>query len=140
MKKIIAFTLIAEVFHRKKRQLANSVFILASAAGGGLGMVISGQLVSIVEATIHLLPETLQALETWRLAFLYAAAPAPIMIALVATIVIHNSRTYAEKKSRNSSAESDSEGSSNNDEHYHDRLQMWTHLTKYKKTLIPLLP
>ena len=139
----IAFTLIAEVFHRKKRQLANSVFVLASAAGGGLGMVISGQLVTIVEATIHLLPTAMQEMETWRIAFLYAAAPAPLMVLLVATIKIKNSMQYAEKKGQVETIEVEStegvhpEKTVGEAPNVVGQLSMFHHLKQHRTTLLP---
>lgn len=84
----ITFAMIPQLFGKKKRQLANSIFILAAAASGGLGMVLAGQLVSIMESVRDILPMALQQLEGWRLSFLAAAAPAPLMILLVATIRI----------------------------------------------------
>lgn len=92
----ITFALIPELFARSKRQLANSIFVIAATAGGGVGLVVSGQLTVIVEAVRHLLPENLQLLENWRLSFLLAAAPAPIMMLLIGTIrVVHTKQVEA---------------------------------------------
>jgi MFS family permease len=83
----ITFTLIAELFRGPKRQLANSVFIVASAAGGGLGMMLAGQLVGVVESSHGSFPAGLASMEPWRITFLMAALPAPLMMLLVGTIM-----------------------------------------------------
>lgn len=86
----IMFALIPQLFGRSKRQLANSIFVLAAAASGGLGMVLAGQLVGFAEFARDMLPAALQNLEAWRLSFLIAAAPAPIMVLLIATVhIVH---------------------------------------------------
>jgi MFS family permease len=82
----ITYTLIAELFRGPKRQLANSVFVVASATGGGLGMMLAGQLVGLVEASHASFPGALGELEPWRVTFLLAALPAPLMMLLVGTI------------------------------------------------------
>jgi MFS family permease len=82
----ITYTLIAELFRGPRRQLANSVFVVASATGGGLGMMIAGQLVGFVEATHASFPAALSHLEPWRVTFFVAALPAPLMMLLIGTI------------------------------------------------------
>jgi MFS family permease len=82
----ITYALIAEKFRGSKRQLANSVFVLAAATGGGAAMVITGQLVGAADAVRPLLPAALQSLESWRISFLLAALPAPLMVLLALTI------------------------------------------------------
>ena len=86
----IMFALIPQLFGRGKRQIANSIFVLAAAASGGLGMVLAGQLVGFADLIRDMLPAALQALEAWRLSFLIAAAPAPLMVLLIATVHIKN--------------------------------------------------
>ena len=82
----ITFAMIPRMFGRAKRQIANSIFVLAAAASGGLGMVLAGQLVGFVEVIRDLLPVAIQGFEAWRLSFLVAAAPAPLMIVLIYTV------------------------------------------------------
>jgi MFS family permease len=82
----ITYTLIAEMFRGNRRQTANSTFVVATAAGGGAAMVITGQIVGAADAVRPLLPMALQSLESWRISFLMAALPAPPMILLIATI------------------------------------------------------
>lgn len=122
----ITFALIADLFHRRQRQLANSVFVLASAAGGGLGMVLSGQLVTIVDVTRDVLPLALQDLESWRLAFLYAAMPAPIMIVLIATIRAIRSAQSSETDNGDPVEAANGIG-------------LGEHLRRHKKVLIPFI-
>lgn len=82
----ITYSMIAEKFRGSKRQLANSVFVLAAATGGGLAMVITGQLVGTAESVRPLLPAAWQGLEGWRISFLLASLPAPLMVLLALTI------------------------------------------------------
>jgi MFS family permease len=82
----ITYALIAEKFRGNKRQLANSVFVLVAAAGGGAAMVITGQLVQAADAARAFLPAAWQGLENWRISFLLAAMPAPVMVLLAMTI------------------------------------------------------
>ncbi len=82
----ITFAMIPRMFGKAKRQIANSIFVLAAAASGGLGMVLAGQLVGFVEVIRDLLPAAIQGFEAWRLSFLVAAAPAPLMILLIYTV------------------------------------------------------
>lgn len=79
----VAVSLIPDLFDRQRRQLANSIFALAAASAGGLAYAIGGQIPGLVEVVRPQLPVSLQALETWRLSFFAAAAPAPLMIALI---------------------------------------------------------
>lgn len=92
----IVYALIPDLFPREKRQAANSIYALASTATGGLAMVLTGQVVGSVELFRHYLPGALQALDGWRLAMFAAAAPAPLMVMFIATIVIrHRERAAA---------------------------------------------
>jgi len=92
----ITYALIADLFRGRRRQMANSIFVVAAAAGGGLAMFIAGQLVAAGDDVRPLLPSGLQGLEDWRISFFMAAMPAPLMAALVFTIrQIGQARTSA---------------------------------------------
>jgi cyanate permease len=52
-------------------------------------MVLGGQLIAGAEALRPALPADLQTLETWRLSFLLAALPAPLMVLLVLTVPLN---------------------------------------------------
>ena len=82
----ITYAVIAELFPLRRRQFANSIFVLATAAGGGVAMALAGQLVVVVEAHRSLLPAFLQGSDAWRVSFGLAALPAPLMILALFTI------------------------------------------------------
>lgn len=82
----IAYALIGESFRGRQRQTANSIFVVAAATGGGLAMVITGQVITWTEPARALMPLALQGLEGWRLSFLLAALPAPLLIAVILTL------------------------------------------------------
>jgi MFS family permease len=82
----LTFALIPDLFDRRQRQLANSIFALASAASGALGLVICGQIVTGVASARPTLPAYLHGFADWQLSFFAAAAPAPIMLLVVATL------------------------------------------------------
>lgn len=84
----IAWALIPLLFYGAQRQLANSIFAVTAVGGGALAIVLSGQLVSSVEAMRPVLPSALQGWEGWRLSFVAAAMPAPLMIALVLSMAV----------------------------------------------------
>jgi MFS family permease len=85
----LVFAAIPDLFDRRTRQLANSVFAVAGTMTGALAMVLGGQLIAGAEALRPTLPADLQTLETWRLSFLLAALPAPLMVLLVLTVPLN---------------------------------------------------
>ncbi len=91
----IVYSLIPDLFRDKKRQLANSVFALASTASGSLALAICGQLIAGVESFRGLLPIGMQSLDGWRLSFFAAALPAPVMVLLITTIAVRRGRRSA---------------------------------------------
>jgi len=91
----IVYSLIPDLFRDKKRQLANSVFALASTASGSLALAICGQLIAGVESFRGVLPAGMQGLDGWRLSFFAAALPAPLMVLLIATIAVRRGRRAA---------------------------------------------
>jgi MFS family permease len=84
----IVYALIPDLFPEKQRQTANSIYAVASTVTGGLALALTGQVVGSVELMRGGLPGALQAMDAWRLAMFVVAAPAPIMVMLIATIVI----------------------------------------------------
>jgi MFS family permease len=85
----LVFAAIPDLFDRKTRQLANSVFAVAGTTTGALAMVLGGQLIAGADSLRAGLPPELQTLETWRLSFLLAALPAPLMVLLVLTVPLN---------------------------------------------------
>jgi len=88
----IVFGLIPDIMPEHRRALANSIYSLAGALGGGLGMAASGGLVHSMDAIRPLLPSTLQGFEVWRLAFLAVAMPGPVVALLILLIRMHPRR------------------------------------------------
>lgn len=84
----IAWALIPLIFFGAQRQLANSIFAVTAVGGGAAAIVLSGQLVSGVDVARPLLPAALQGWEAWRLSFLAAALPGPLMIVLVLSMAV----------------------------------------------------
>lgn len=88
----LTFAAIPDLFSKKNRQLANSVFAIVATTSGALAMIVGGQLVSSADAARPFLPEAFGPLEGWRLAFLLVALPAPLMVALVFTVPLNRRR------------------------------------------------
>lgn len=84
----VIFALIPEMFRNQKRQLANSLNMVASRVGIGLVIALCGYLSVLADAARPWLPASLQAMETWRLTFFAAALPAPIFIVLLLTLPV----------------------------------------------------
>ena len=82
----IVFGLIPEVFRNRKRIVANAVYSATTKLGASLGVAFCGWVVWAVEHHRALLPESLRALDGWRLAFFGAATPALVIIPLLLSI------------------------------------------------------
>ena len=80
----VAFAMIPEMFTAPApRQLANSIFVVATNMGRGIVIGYCGFVIAGVDAMRALLPAGLTHLDGWRLTFLAAALPAPILLAAV---------------------------------------------------------
>lgn len=79
----IAYALIPELFRGRQRHLANSTLILGGRLGMGLVIAFSGWLIHGIDLWREALPELLQGLPTWRLAFLATALPGLIFVPLI---------------------------------------------------------
>lgn len=79
----ITYAIIPNLFPPRRLQLANSTFAMVTGVGGGATIALCGLLIAGVEDLRPQLPADLQALEGWRLSFLAAALPAPVMVALL---------------------------------------------------------
>jgi MFS family permease len=82
----ITYALIPSLFAPQRRQLANSTFTMATGIGGGATIALCGFLVTNVESLRPWLPLSMQGMEGWRLSFLVAALPGPLMALLVLSI------------------------------------------------------
>lgn len=92
----IVYGLIPDIVSERRRVLANGVYTLAVILGSGLGMTLSGALVQSLDSVRPLLPSGLQALESWRLAFLAVALPGPLVALAVLLIRLHPQRGGAD--------------------------------------------
>ncbi len=82
----IAYAMIPDLFGEKKRQMANSVFAMASMSASSLALALCGQVISLVDVVRGSLPLALQGLESWRLGFFAVALPAPLLVLMIASI------------------------------------------------------
>ena len=82
----IVYTLIPELFRDRARMTANAIYSVATSLGFGLASAACAGIVIGIPSLRPWLPAALAGLTDWRLAFIVAAAPAPFMIALLATI------------------------------------------------------
>lgn len=76
---------IPDLFEGRQRTAANLVYYVASGLGMSLGYGLGGLMIAAVEPLRALLPGLLAHLESWRLAFVAVAAPAPLFLLLLAT-------------------------------------------------------
>lgn len=80
----VAFAMIPEMFKAPgPRQLANSIFVVATQMGRGIVIGYCGLVIAGVDSVRALLPLGLADLDGWRLTFLAAALPAPVLLAAI---------------------------------------------------------
>ena len=88
----IIYALIPEIVPARRRMLVNGIYALASVFGAGLGMGLSGYFIQLVGSVRPDLPVVWQAYETWRLAFMVVAIPAPLVALMLLLIRRHPER------------------------------------------------
>lgn len=76
---------IPDLFEGRQRTAANLVYYVASGLGMSLGYGLGGLTIAAVGPLRTLLPASLAHLESWRLAFIAVAVPAPLVLLLLAT-------------------------------------------------------
>jgi len=91
----IVYSLIPDLFSGQSRIRANLLFFGASVLGIGLGLTLAGAALGFVESIRPALPEGLNGLAGWRLAFLAVALPGP-PIALAIALIGTTRRTVAQ--------------------------------------------
>jgi MFS family permease len=91
----IAYALIPELFRGGQRQLANSLFIVTGRLVVGLVIALCGWMIYAIELWRGLLPDMLQALPTWRLAFFATALPAVLFVPLILLLPISKRKLAA---------------------------------------------
>ncbi|MDT9598755.1 MFS transporter [Sphingosinicella rhizophila] len=80
----VGIAFVPELFKGRKRLLANSIFYLFGFMGLAGGLIVSGAVMALADLVHADLPTSMQALESWRLAFFLVAAPTPIFLFLIA--------------------------------------------------------
>jgi MFS family permease len=90
----IAYALIPELFRGGQRQLANSLFIVTGRLVVGLVIAMCGWMIHAIDLWRPLLPDVLQALPTWRLAFFATALPGIVFVPMILLLPI-NKRALA---------------------------------------------
>jgi MFS family permease len=82
----VFYSIVPDLFPGKSRTTANLVFFGAFTIGAGVGVALSGSVISLIEAHRASLPPALSQLAAWRLTFLAVAAPGILIGLLVALI------------------------------------------------------
>ena len=80
----LAYSAIPDLFAGKRRLLANQVFYIAMILSAAVGIGFGGAADFALDSIKKSLPVAFAGLESWRMVFLLVAAPAPILIGLVA--------------------------------------------------------
>lgn len=87
----IVYGLIPELFRGGRRLVANTVYAATSNVGSATSFIFSGLIIGMIHTIRPGLPPDLQAMDTWRLAFLAVAIPGPLMALLILTLGIRRS-------------------------------------------------
>lgn len=88
----VMYALIPLFFFGRQRQIANSIAMMATVGGGALAFTVAGQIISLMSSAGSYLPGAIGDLAPWRLSLIAAAALAPLMILLVLTIRVPQTR------------------------------------------------
>ena len=76
--------IVPDLFHGRKRVLANGINYFAAYVGIALALALGGAALGALNAVHQNLPPALRQFESWRLAFFALALPAPLMLLLIA--------------------------------------------------------
>lgn len=82
----IIFSMLPDLFPERQRNAANFAFFAAALLGAAAGFGLGGAMLAWLGRHQHALPGMLAGMDTWRVALIVAAAPAPIFVLLLRTI------------------------------------------------------
>lgn len=88
----IAASYVPELFKGRKRLLANSLIYIFAYLGIAVGLALGGSAIGMLDAAHKDLPASLQAFQSWRLAFFLVALPAPLFLLLLVFTRLGRSR------------------------------------------------
>lgn len=88
----IAASYVPELFKGRKRLLANSLIYIFAYLGIAAGLALGGSAIGMLDAAHKDLPASLQAFQSWRLAFFLVALPAPLFLLLLVFTRLGRSR------------------------------------------------
>ncbi|HWE44570.1 MAG TPA: MFS transporter [Caulobacteraceae bacterium] len=82
----IIYAMIPDLFPERRRNAANFIFYTGSMLGAGAGMALGGALLHGLAISHGDLPAWLAGIDTWRVAMMAVALPAPLFFLLVLTM------------------------------------------------------
>ena len=82
----IVYAMIPDLFPERKRHTANLIFYAGSLFGAGIGMALGGAMLEWLATSPAILPASLAAVDSWRIAMVAIALPGPLFFLLVATM------------------------------------------------------
>lgn len=94
-----AYSLIADYFPTRRRATAMSVYSIGVFIGAGAALIVGGQVIEIVTRGPELVLPFLGPLRPWQTAFLYVAAPGPVIAMLMLLVREPRRRQVAKEKS-----------------------------------------
>lgn len=80
----ITMSIVPDLFHGRKRALANGINYFAAYIGVALALAFGGAAIGMLGRVHGELPPGLAQFEAWRLAFFLSAVPAPLLLVLIA--------------------------------------------------------
>lgn len=91
----VVFSIIPDLFPPERRMIANSIFFIAQLLGYAAGLSIGGAMIGAIESSHAALPDFLQGMATWRVAFFAVALPGLVIAPLVLGIPVRRTRRSA---------------------------------------------
>jgi MFS family permease len=107
----ITYSIIPDLFPRKKRVIANYVFFLSSILGASTGLILSGGLFATIDSIKHTVDFIPTDMETWRITMISAFLPSLVIIPAILMIKLerkHIQQDSSKSQTPDSVAESSS--------------------------------